>query len=101
MKARRLLASLMIFLQLVLTILGSGLPVLAQEDEQPYPFIHEVCPNYGPVTGNTTVIITGLHFGSASEDVEVEFYNRDHEITIRQKVEKVTNNTIEITTNPW
>jgi|GEM_PF-2803491 len=101
MKARRLLASLMIFLQLVLTILGSGLPVLAQEDEQPYPFIHEVYPNYGPVTGNTTVIITGLHFGSASEDVEVEFYNRDHEITIRQKVEKVTNNTIEITTNPW
>ena len=54
-----------------------------------------------PVTGNTLVIITGLHFGSASEDVEVEFYNRDHEVTIRQKVEKVTNNTIEITTSPW
>ncbi|MGB3932449.1 MAG: IPT/TIG domain-containing protein, partial [bacterium] len=100
MKSRRILGSIMIVLQLLVTILGGGLPVLAQEDEQPLPYIHEIYPNYGPVGGGTTVIITGLHFGNVLEHVEVTFTN-EYGIVIRQNVNRVSNNTIEITTNSW
>ena len=101
MKARRLLASLMIFLQLVLTILGSGLPVLAQEDEQPRPYIDNVYPSSGPVAGGTTVIITGLHFGNEIENVKVTLYNEKYQVGREQEVVSVSERAIQFKTIPW
>lgn len=59
MKNKKLLGSILIILLLLVTILGSGLPVLAQEDDEPVPVpvITAIEPNNGPARGGTRVII--------------------------------------------
>jgi hypothetical protein len=103
MKNKKLLGSILIILLLLVTILGSGLPVLAQEDDEPVPVpvITAIEPNNGPARGGTRVIIRGLNFGENKENVQVYFRSRRSDIKIPQTVEEVSDNRIVIITEKW